>query len=239
MNNQGESPGELRCRDLRAGCLAGLTAVFPPGVTFVLGRNGSGKTTLLRALAMVIPRAGGIITYGDRLLGENTAWYRDRLGYAPQRQAGPAGTRVRRYLEYMASLKAIPPHLTRHRVPVVLDSVGLGGNCDRPLRRLSGGERARLDLAQALLNDPEVLLLDDPFQDLDHTGIYLLRSFLAGTETGADRVAVVATNLAPALEGLPGQLLLLDAGRLVWSGRSEAFPVGELERSLLDLLARR
>ncbi|MFZ5825568.1 MAG: ATP-binding cassette domain-containing protein [Bacillota bacterium] len=161
-----------------------------PGLTLLLGPNGAGKTTLLRVLASILAPQGGEVRWQGRPVAQDLAAYRRRLGYLPQRQAVYPEMRVGEYLTYLGSLKAIPPDLALARRTELLAGLGLAGATEEPLSRLSQGERQLVGLAQALLNDPAVLLLDEPLEGLDHDA----RHRVLGLLSRPGRIILMATH---------------------------------------------
>jgi ABC-2 type transport system ATP-binding protein len=147
--------------------LDGVTARLGPGVTLLTGRNGAGKTTLVRLLAGLIPPAAGTVLWRGRLLGQDWPAYRRRLGYLPQRQATYPEMRVAEFLDYLSALKAIPRGLAVRRRDELLEGLGLSVAAREPLASLSEGQRRLVGVGQALLNDPDILLLDEPLESLD------------------------------------------------------------------------
>jgi ABC-2 type transport system ATP-binding protein len=150
--------------------VSGLSVALSSGVALLRGPNGAGKTTLLRVLAGIIRPDSGKVFWRGCSIQESGPRYRRRLGYLPQRQAVYPEMPVGAFLSYVAALKAIPPNLAAARQRELLRDLALEGEDATPLGRLSQGNRRRVGLAQALLNDPEVLLLDEPFEGLDHDG---------------------------------------------------------------------
>jgi ABC-2 type transport system ATP-binding protein len=161
---------EVEKRFGRVQALGGVTLQADPGITGLLGPNAAGKTTLLRMLATVLAADGGSI----RLLGrdptraEERVEIRRRLGYMPQEPGFYRSFTTFEFVDYVAILKEMTDRRARHEdVRRVLDAVGLGDVASRKVRALSGGTRRRLALAQALLGDPELLVLDEPTAGLD------------------------------------------------------------------------
>jgi ABC-2 type transport system ATP-binding protein len=209
-----------------------------PGVLGLLGPNGAGKTTLMRILATVDAPSSGVVS----LLGHEPHFrsrtdIRRRLGYVPQETGFPTGFTAFEYVDYVAILKEMTDRRARHDdVRRVLDAVGLTDVAGKKIRRLSGGMRRRLVIAQALLGDPQLVVLDEPTAGLDPEQRVRLRDLL--TTLGERRCVVISTHqtedvaaLCPRVivlhegqvrfEGSPGRLAGLAEGR-VWTGAVRA-----------------
>src|SRR5690625_3140038 len=141
-----------------------------PGLLGVVGPNGAGKTTLLRMLAGILAPSYGQIVLNGRNVARQTNAYRDCIGYKPQNIDVYSHETVNAGLRYFAQLKNIPPRLIPQRVGWALATFHLNPIAHRPLLHLSKGERQRFFLAQALLGDPDILLLDEPTAGLDAMG---------------------------------------------------------------------
>jgi ABC-2 type transport system ATP-binding protein len=195
-----------------------------PGVTGLLGPNGAGKTTLLRVGATVLAPDSGQV----RLLGHDIAplsartEVRRRLGYLPQELGFPRGFTAFGFVDYMAVLKEWDDKPARHaEVRRVLNEVGLGDVTTKKIRRLSGGMRRRLGMAQALLGNPELLILDEPTTGLDPEQRANLRAILSGL--GQRATILVSTHQTEDVAALCDRVVVMDAGRIMFDG-----PVVEL-----------
>lgn len=191
------------------------------GLTVVGGPNGAGKSVLLKVLAGVLAPTSGRILWDGLPVSKHLAAYKFRLGYMPQEPTFYEDQSVLSTLRYFARLKAIPSPRVRRRVEEVLHLTRLVPCAKRRVRHLSGGERSRLAVGVALLNDPDLLLLDEPGTNLDPSERLLLWELIGGMKRG--RAIVMATHLFAGLEGSVDRLLLLDAGRAVLDA-----PVDEL-----------
>lgn len=193
--------------------------VLPEGTTALLGPNGSGKTTLLRLLATVVPIQTGTVHIGAHDLADpdqRTA-LRRRMGFAMQEERLPGRMRVGEFCNYVGALNEISPRRRRLRwTDWVLGELGLAEARRTRIQDLSGGMRRRVLLAQALLGDPEILLLDEPLVSLDASHrAAIVRSIAASADR---RTTVVATHHADELATICRHAVVLVAGRVVFSG---------------------
>jgi ABC-2 type transport system ATP-binding protein len=204
--------------------LESVDLAFHPGITGLLGPNGAGKTTFLRVVATVLaPDAGDV-----RLLGripdtpERLADIRRRLGYLPQEMGFPRGFTAFGFVDYMAVLKEWTARACRHdEVRRVLDLVDLGDLTTKRISALSGGQRRRVALAQALLGEPELLLLDEPTTGVDPEQRVTLRQVLS--RAGERSTVLLSTHQTEDVAALCDRVVVLDAGRVRFDG-----PVVEL-----------
>jgi ABC-2 type transport system ATP-binding protein len=195
-----------------------------PGITGLLGPNGAGKTTFLRIVATVLAPDSGVV----RLLGrapdtpEALAEVRRRLGYLPQEMGFPRGFTAFAFIDYMAVLKEWTTRAPRHdEVRRVLDLVELGDVGTRRVSALSGGQRRRVALAQALLGDPDMLLLDEPTTGVDPEQRVSLRRVLS--DAGERSTVILSTHQTEDVAALCDRVVVLDAGRVRFDG-----PVADL-----------
>ncbi len=201
--------------------LGDLSTTISPGVTGLLGPNGAGKSTLMLLLVgLARPTAGTIQLNGADLTGARPALYQ-RLGYVPQRFTPYPSLTVREFLTYVATLKRIEPKTARHqRVEQVLSLLHLEEVQARRTAHLSGGTRQRLGLAQALLNEPDVLILDEPTAGLDPDERLHFRRIIAGL--GQHRTVIVSSHILGDLAQTCERLVVLEQGRLLYHGAVDA-----------------
>jgi ABC-2 type transport system ATP-binding protein len=192
---------------------------LPPGITGLLGPNGAGKTTLLRILATVLtPSEGRLDVHGfDPSDADQRTQVRRRLGYLPQEIGFPTGFTVFGFVDYLAVLKEWNDAASRHEeVRRVLDLVDLTSVSTKKIKTLSGGQRRRLALAQALVGAPQLLLLDEPTTGLDPEQRVSLRAVLA--EAARTATVLLSTHQTEDVAALCDQVVVLDAGRVCFSG---------------------
>src|SRR5882757_7300515 len=217
-----------------------------PGVFGLLGPNGAGKTSLLRMMATAIPPTSGRL----RLLGRDPGSYgpqreiRRRLGYLPQHLGYYPGFTVEEFVQYFALLKEMPPARIPAAVAAAVERVDLGGKARAKLRTLSGGMLRRAGIAQAIVNEPGLLLLDEPTAGLDPEQRVAFRALLR--EVGQRATVVVSTHLVEDVAAACTEVTLMDSGRIVFHGtpdeliaRGQGHGVGDapLERGYSAVLA--
>lgn len=186
------------------------------GVYGFLGANGAGKTTLLRMICGVLkPTAGEILCNGvpiNKLDGD----YRYMLGYLPQDFGYYPDFTARRYLEYLAACKAVPKELAKEKVQEMLRLTGLEGDQKSRIKTFSGGMLRRLGIAQALLNNPEILILDEPTSGLDPKERIRFRNIISSLSKG--RIIILSTHIVSDVEFISDEILLMKQGRIIEQG---------------------
>ncbi|MGA4668869.1 ATP-binding cassette domain-containing protein [Propionibacteriaceae bacterium Y1923] len=198
--------------------LSETTLTLSPGVVGLLGPNGAGKTTMLRLLATTLdPTSGTIAISGHEVTGshEDRVAARRRIGYLPQEVVFPRGMRAFGFLDYVAVLKEWDDTTRRHgEVRRVLDLVGLGERATARVRALSGGQRRRLAIAQALIGTPDLLILDEPTTGLDPEQ----RAGLRGILSSQPGTVLISTHQTEDVSALCDRVIVLDAGRVRFDG---------------------
>jgi ABC-2 type transport system ATP-binding protein len=209
---------ELTRRFGRTQAVAGVSLQTGTGVFGLLGPNGAGKTSLLRMMATVLPPTSGTL----RLLGRDPGSYgprreiRRRLGYLPQNLGYYPGFTVAEFVEYFALLKEMPPGQVPRAVAATLEQVGLGDKARAKLRTLSGGMLRRAGIAQAIVNQPELLLLDEPTAGLDPEQRVTFRALLR--DLGQRATVVVSTHLVEDVGAACTEVALMERGKIVFHG---------------------
>ena len=202
----------------RTRAVAGVSMEAGSGVFGLLGPNGAGKTSLLRMMATVIPPTSGTL----RLLGRDPGGYgprkeiRRRLGYLPQNLGYYPGFTVAEFVEYFALLKEMPAARVPAAVAAAVERVGLGGKAKAKLRTLSGGMLRRAGIAQAIVNEPELLLLDEPTAGLDPEQRVTFRELMR--DFGQRSTVIVSTHLVEDVGAACTQVALMDQGKIVFYG---------------------
>jgi ABC-2 type transport system ATP-binding protein len=203
----------------RTVALDGISLGFEPGITGLLGPNGAGKTTLLRILATALaPESGRVNVLGnDPNAPSGRLAIRRHLGYLPQEAGFPRGFTAFGFIDYFAILKEWTDRATRHaEVRRVLGQVGLEDVGTKRVHALSGGQRRRLLLAQALLGEPRFLVLDEPTTGLDPQQRARLRDILS--TAGETATVVLSTHQTEDVAAVCGRVVVIDAGRVHFDG---------------------
>ncbi len=190
-----------------------VSATFGPGLTLITGPNGAGKTTLLRLLTTALSPTYGEVRWCGQPVARNPRLYKHVLGYLPQRFTTYARWRAVDFLTYMAQLKGLPRERIASEIASVLDEVGLPSCKQHYVATLSPGEVRQLGLAQALLNRPRVLILDEPFAGLAPRERIRTGSLIAAH--AHTNLVIVATHLLEGVDTYAGRLLILHKGNCV------------------------
>lgn len=210
----------------RTRALCDFCAELEPGIYALLGPNGSGKSTLMHILTDNLRADTGKITFSpDGGNGEDIfkmgARFRGRLGFMPQYPEMYPDFTVKQFVWYMAALKNVggdlPRHRRRHyvrdRITTVLDAVALSDAAGRRIGTLSGGMKQRLALAQAVLNDPDILILDEPTAGLDPEQRIAVRNFIASF--ALNKIVLFATHVVPDIEFIAKRIIMLKKGKII------------------------
>jgi ABC-2 type transport system ATP-binding protein len=184
-----------------------------PGMLGLVGPNGAGKTTLMRMLATLLDPTEGTIRWNGQDIRTHGAVLRHVLGYLPQAFGVYPEFSGRRFLRYLAAMKGLPNDMARRRVDEVLEIVNLEQVADRKLPTYSGGMKERIGIAQALLNDPELLIVDEPTAGLDPAERVRFRTLLSSLTS--DRIIVLSTHIIGDVEAVASRLVILQEGGML------------------------
>lgn len=199
------------------------------GVYGLLGTNGAGKTTLMRMICGVLKSTRGTITLDG--MDVETEEYRSKLGYLPQDFGYYPDFDGMDFLLYMAALKGMTQMDARQKASQLLDLVALSENCKKKIKTYSGGMKQRLGIAQALLNEPEILVLDEPTAGLDPKERARFRELIA--ELGKESIVLLSTHIVSDVEHIADCVLMMKNGRLIYNGQWDETK-GDLETFYLE-----
>ena len=196
-----------------------LSYTMDTGVYGLLGVNGAGKTTLMRMLCTLLTPTSGTITWDGQDIFSLGSAYRNLLGYLPQDFGYYPDFSVQDYLLYVASIKGLRPATARQRMQSLLEQVGLTQVRRQKMKKLSGGMKRRAGIAQAMLNDPKILILDEPTAGLDPKERIRFRNLIS--ELAENRLVLLSTHIVSDVEYIADQILLMKDGSLVHHGTSQ------------------
>ncbi len=199
-----------------------LTDIFlelDVGVYGLLGPNGAGKSTLMNIITGNLRPTGGRVLWNGTEIDALGAQYRALLGYAPQQQGMYDAFSGRRFLSYMATLKGIPGREQPEEIGRVLKRVNMTAEAGRPIGTYSGGMKQRLLIAQAILGDPKLIILDEPTAGLDPRERVRIRELIS--ELSENRTVLVSTHVVSDIETIADEIILLKSGEIVDCGSVE------------------
>ena len=196
-----------------------VTYTMGKGVYGLLGLNGAGKTTLMRMLCTVMSPTEGIITWKGNDIFKMGEKYRGKLGYLPQDFGYYPDLTVYDYLMYIASIKGLRPIAAKSRGSELLEQVGLKKYKKRKMKTLSGGMLRRVGIAQAMLNDPQILVLDEPTAGLDPNERIRFRNLIS--ELSEERLVLLSTHIVSDIEFIANEIIMMKDGRFFYTGTSE------------------
>ena len=196
-----------------------VSLTLTSGVWGLIGANGAGKTTLMRMLAGILtPTSGRVLCDGADTLSLGEAW-RDMLGYLPQHFGFYPEFTVADYLDYMAALKGLEKKAAREKIEELCEILSLTRVYKNKIKKLSGGTQRRVGIAQAMLNDPEVLILDEPTSGLDPGERVRFRNLLS--EFARDRIVLISTHIVSDVEYIAAENAVMKDGKLIDVGTTE------------------
>ena len=189
------------------------------GVYWLLGVNGAGKTTLMRMICTLLDSSSGSIKYNGKDINKMGNEYRKILGYLPQDFGYYPEFSVKDYLLYIAALKGIRPAVAKKRVKILISKVGLQKVANRKMKKLSGGMKRRAGIAQAMLNDPQILILDEPTAGLDPNERIRFRNLIS--ELAEERLVLLSTHIVSDIEYIANEILLMKDGKILYQGSAQ------------------
>lgn len=190
------------------------------GIYGLLGENGAGKSTLMRLLATVdFPTRGSIRCDGKDIFQMDEE-YRSFIGYMPQNYSVYPGFTARDFLEYMGVLKSIPKEKLKSRIDEVLEFVNLSDAAGRKVKTFSGGMKRRIGIAQAIINDPKILILDEPTAGLDPKERIRFSNIIS--DMGKDKIVLLSTHIVSDIEAIAGGLVVIKKGEILETGNVDA-----------------
>lgn len=197
----------------------GISMKLTNGVYGLLGANGAGKTTLMRMICGVLVCDKGKIEFnGEEILSMGER-FREQIGYLPQDFGYYPDFTVMDFMLYIASLKGLKKSIAKQKSIILLKKVGLENNQKTKIKALSGGMRQRLGIAQCLLNDPTLIVLDEPTAGLDPKERVRFRNMIAAL--GRDRIVILSTHIVMDVEEIADRILIMKDGKILTEGTVE------------------
>ena len=196
-----------------------VNLTLTPGIWGLLGANGAGKTTLMRMIADIMIPTSGAVYYDGKNIRELGEVYRSKFGFLPQDFGYHRDFTVKDYLEYVAALKDIPTMATTKKINHLLDILSLSDVKKKKISNLSGGMKRRVGIAQAMLNNPKILILDEPTAGLDPNERIRFRNLIS--ELSEDRLVLLSTHIVSDIEYIANEILLMKDGKLMHKGTAD------------------
>ncbi|MCM1237456.1 MAG: ABC transporter ATP-binding protein [Ruminococcus flavefaciens] len=195
------------------------------GVYGLLGKNGAGKTTLINIFLGILKKDSGNIVLDGIPVSEMGKDFIQKTGYMPQYPRFYKNFRVLEFMRYMGALKGIPQKQSELRIRQLLEEVNLSDSIRKKIGALSGGMRQRLGIAQAMVNDPQILILDEPTAGLDPQERIRFRNLIS--KFSENRIVLMATHIVSDVEYIASQIIIMNQGKVICNGK-----IGELEQSI-------
>ncbi len=196
-----------------------ISLTMSKGVYGLLGVNGAGKTTLMRMLCTLLKPTGGSISCNGKDIFQMDGEYRNLLGYLPQDFGFYPEFSVKDYLLYIAAIKGLRPAIARKRTKDLIAKVGLTRAENKKMKQLSGGMKRRAGIAQAMLNDPKILILDEPTAGLDPNERIRFRNLVSSLSE--ERLVLLSTHIVSDIEYIANEIWMMKDGRIVTRGSLE------------------
>lgn len=200
------------------------------GVTGLLGANGAGKTTLMRMMTgILVPTSGEITADG---IAVQTEEYRSLLGYLPQDFGYYPEFTAKEFIQYIAALKGLEKRHAKRKTDELLEVVGLSDVANKKIKTFSGGMKQRVGIAQAIVNDPKILILDEPTAGLDPKERVRFRNLIA--EIGKNTIVLFSTHIVSDIDSIAKSLLMMRDGQIIYEGTWDK-EQGDLEKFYMEL----
>ncbi len=196
-----------------------VSAAFQPGVYGLLGANGAGKTTLMHMICDVLKPTSGSVLWNESPIERLGADYRELLGYLPQDFGYYPDFTAFDFMLYLSALKGLDRRRAKRRSMELLDMVGLADVSMRKIRTFSGGMKQRLGIAQAVINDPKILVLDEPTAGLDPKERVRFRNIISSL--AQEKIVILSTHIVSDVEYIADEILMMRAGSIVMTGTVE------------------
>ena len=194
-----------------------LSLTLTNGVYGLLGANGAGKTTLMNLICMLVKPESGEIQLNGADIADMGEEYRRHLGFLPQNFEGYPDFTAQEFLEYIAALKGVS---IDDRLDYLLESVGMSDEIHRKIRTFSGGMRRRIGIAQAMINDPDILILDEPTAGLDPKERARFRNIISSLSR--EKIIILSTHIVSDIEHIADNIIIMKDGRLLDTGAPES-----------------
>lgn len=188
------------------------------GMFGLLGRNGAGKTTLMKIISTILPKNSGTITICD-IPVENSNKIREIIGYLPQNFSMYGNMNVYEAMDYLGVLSGMSKENRKKRIPVLLEKVNLQNNLNTKVKAMSGGMKQRLGIAQAILHEPKVIIVDEPTAGLDPEERVRFRNLLC--EVAEDKIVILSTHIVGDIEAACENIAVMDNGKILYNGTVE------------------
>lgn len=193
-----------------------VSAILKPGVYGLLGANGAGKTTLMRMMCAILESTSGEVFLDGKEVTSMGEDYRNVLGYLPQDFGYYPNYTAAEFLMYISALKGLPRNIAKNRTKELLEEVGLDDAADKKVKTFSGGMKQRVGIAQALLNNPDILILDEPTAGLDPKERVRFRNLLS--DYAKDKIVILSTHIVSDIEAIADEVVLMKKGKFVLQG---------------------
>lgn len=204
---------------------------FDKGIYGILGANGAGKSTLMKILTLVIQPSGGRILFDGEDISKSGKKFLEKIGYVPQQQPVYAGFTAEEFMYYIAGLKGIDKKKAQQQTKQLLGFVHLSEEAGKKVGHFSGGMKQRLLLAQSLLGDPELILLDEPTAGVDPMERVFIRQIIE--KIGKEKTVIITTHIISDIETIADGIVIMNHGKVVNSGTKEEL-ITEYETDSLE-----